>query len=76
MICTDIEDDLRDLERLISRVVPDKAAPLARWRKRLEVLLEGGRSHAAGAPATGRRHRADQRTPVRNGCEALQRLNR
>jgi hypothetical protein len=41
MICTDIEDDLRDLERLISRVVPDKAAPLARWRKRLEVLLEG-----------------------------------
>ena len=41
MICTDIEGDLRDLERLISRVVPDKAATLARWRKRLEVLLEG-----------------------------------
>ncbi|WP_341315287.1 hypothetical protein WN982_08575 [Paraburkholderia sp. IMGN_8] len=40
MICTDIEGDLRDLERLISRVVPDKAAPLARWRERLQVLLE------------------------------------
>jgi hypothetical protein len=41
MICTDIEGDLRDLERLISRVAPDRAAPLARWRERLEVLLEG-----------------------------------
>ncbi|RDK01034.1 hypothetical protein [Paraburkholderia lacunae] len=40
MICTDIEDNLRDLERFISRVVPNKAVPLARWRERLEVLLE------------------------------------
>lgn len=40
MICTEIEGDLCDLERLISRVVPDASAPLTRWRKRLEILLE------------------------------------
>jgi hypothetical protein len=42
MNSSDFEDDLRDLNRLFSRVAPDKAAPLARWRARLEVLMERG----------------------------------
>lgn len=40
MICMEIEGDLCELERLISRVVPNASAPLTRWRKRLEILLE------------------------------------
>ncbi|WP_423382966.1 hypothetical protein [Burkholderia sp. LMG 32019] len=42
MATTAIEGDLRSLERLIERVTLGEPAPLARWRIRLESILEYG----------------------------------
>ncbi|MCA8095495.1 DUF4391 domain-containing protein [Burkholderia anthina] len=42
MANTAIEGDLRSLEQLIARVTLGEPAPLARWRIRLESILEHG----------------------------------
>lgn len=71
MICTEIEGDLCDLERLILRVVLDSSASLTRCHARLGVLpLPHGRAPAANFAAfsvrrpTGTRRSRCPATPV------------